>query len=431
MPMQQNGEMTRPHETPAEIPRQRRRILILIFNEVAFEGRVVRAASALARRFDVEVLGWVRPERDTPETLARVAALPFRVRLVRLKWATRLPKNLPGYYARFAELFARFLWEGCRRKHWAVCAHGLDCLPSAYAIARLRRSLLLWDAYELYPDQTSGFMDRTNLRGRIALRLHQFLMRACDEIIACNQERAQIMYEEYGARYLPRVIRNVPQTRPDMPRADGLRSWVTRQNPAARRIIVHTGGLLPRAAAAFPALGRLDPDVVLVGVGYWTDAIERQVADLAKQHNLGKRVLLHPAVPNSEMSTFLHEADVGLVAYPNTSRNNYYCAPTKLYEYALAGLAAVAVDFPPCRSHLEQYPYGRCYKPDDPDDLAAQFRACLQENELQRMRQEARRAAVEVNWEHEQERLIAIVEELARCGSRRRRTAGGQSATAP
>jgi len=104
---------------------------------------------------------------------------------------------------------------------------------------------------------------------------------------------------------------------------------------------------------------------------------------------------------------------LGLVTYPNTCRNNYYCAPTKLHEYAMAGVPVVAVDFPPCREMLDQYEYGCCFEPDNSTDLAAKIRACLEQPARHaRMVAEARRAGREVNWELEQRKLMEIFRTL-------------------
>jgi glycosyltransferase involved in cell wall biosynthesis len=118
-------------------------------------------------------------------------------------------------------------------------------------------------------------------------------------------------------------------------------------------------------------------------------------------------------VPYAELQAHLGGADLGLVAYANTCRNNYYCAPTKLHEYAMAGVPVVAVDFPPVRDILSQYDYGRCFEPDNAEDLRQKIQECLDSvDRHEHMKVEARRAAREVNWEHEGARLIEIFRAL-------------------
>jgi len=405
--------MSPPARTADLTAQPRRRVLLLSMHEVVHEGRLVRAATALARVYDVEVIGWLRPERDTPALRQTVAALPFRVRYVTVRWASRLPKNLPGYGARFVEVFARLLAAGLRERPWAVYPHGLEPLGVAYLLALVRHCRLVWDAYELYPDQADFIVNHTRITHRLGICYQRFLMRRCDEIIACNRHRAEIMYGEYGAPFLPKVVRNLPPFKETSPGEARLLRFAQQQNARIRRVIVHTGGIIGRGEVIFPALAEVPDDVGLVLVGYPNCNRSARMDELLRTYGVGHRVFVHPVVPYAELQAHLSGADLGLVTYPNTCRNNYYCAPTKLHEYAMAGVPVVAVDFPPCREMLDQYEYGCCFEPDNSTDLAAKIRACLEQPARHaRMVAEARRAGREVNWELEQRKLMEIFRTL-------------------
>lgn len=65
-------------------------------------------------------------------------------------------------------------------------------------------------------------------------------------------------------------------------------------------------------------------------------------------------------------------ADVGVVVFRATDRNNYYATPTKLFDYLVSGVPVVASDFPEMRRLVAEVG-GRVTC--DPGDPAALGRA--------------------------------------------------------
>jgi hypothetical protein len=52
------------------------------------------------------------------------------------------------------------------------------------------------------------------------------------------------------------------------------------------------------------------------------------------------------------------DADVGVVLIENTCLSYYLCAPNKLFEYAVCGLAAVVSDFPEMAKFVDAHDCG-------------------------------------------------------------------------
>jgi glycosyltransferase involved in cell wall biosynthesis len=56
--------------------------------------------------------------------------------------------------------------------------------------------------------------------------------------------------------------------------------------------------------------------------------------------------------------------------YRNDCRNNYYCAPNKLFEYMRMGLPMVAANYPGIRLLVEGEGVGFCVDPASPGEIA-------------------------------------------------------------
>lgn len=389
---------------------KKNKVCMLILDDVISCPRVMRAAKSLSGKYDIDVVGWLRPERRENFSWEFAKAQPFKLHLLDLWSARKMPKNIVGYMFRYVESLVRMVKTARTLQASVIHAHELNALLAGYVLKKLTGAKLIYDAYELYRDELKA-------KGRFVVGLvgktEIFLMKRCDMIIACNKQRADIMYNEYHAPFEPKIIRNLPPF--SKPISNGkLREFVRQKNPDIERLIVHPGGIIGRGVdVLLKALAKTPPDVALVLIGYEAMNTSELVEQKLKELKIENRFFIHPRVPYTELLDYVCSADLGLVIYPNTDRNNYYCASNKLYEYAMCGLPVVAVDFPPCRAVLEEYNYGACFQWDDADSLAEAIMKCLgNKDQYQHMVVEASRAARNENWDIEQKRLVKLYDEL-------------------
>ncbi len=387
------------------------RVCMFLSNEVLSDGRVMREAEAIASAYRLTIIGWLRPERKKRFDAEFAKTLPFTIKLKEFVSAKLLPKNIVGYLARYMEMIFRFTFAGLRMRPDIVHAQEQDTLLIGYIVAKCVGAKLIYDAHELYREvpPAGGAIGRF-----LAPRLESFLMKRCDLVIACNSQRAQIMHKEYGVPVVPSVIRNLPPFSEPSEGGRKLRDFVNNQNPEIEKIIVHPGGLAGRGAnVALPALAKLPKSIGLAIIGYANQKTLPEMETLTRKHSLIDRVFYYPRVPYAELAELVAEGDIGLVSYPNTNRNNYFCAPNKLYEYAMAGIPTVAVDYPPCREFLEEYKFGQCFEWNNPDALADAVVNCISDQaRYDQMCAEARRAATQTNWDKERKVLISLYDRL-------------------
>lgn len=90
--------------------------------------------------------------------------------------------------------------------------------------------------------------------------------------------------------------------------------------------------------------------------------------------------------------------------------------PTKVYEFMAMGLPVVLTRNPFNEKMTKQYGFGVCVDPDDTEEFARALRELLDDPQKAReMGQNGRKAVRDVfNWELEQEKLLALYEELVK-----------------
>lgn len=159
------------------------------------------------------------------------------------------------------------------------------------------------------------------------------------------------------------------------------------------------------------ALRLLDDDVVLMvlGRGSTFDALIAQ----AECDGTRARLIMVGQVPADMLAAYMGCADVGLAIYLNTCRNNYHCAPNKIYEYASVGLPVVAPNFPDVQAVVTRFEIGRTFDPECPESIAEAIRDVF-ENPARRdeMSRNALKLKEHVNWEGQEEKLRHIYDRL-------------------
>jgi glycosyltransferase involved in cell wall biosynthesis len=119
-------------------------------------------------------------------------------------------------------------------------------------------------------------------------------------------------------------------------------------------------------------------------------------------------------VPPEALLSHTAQADVGVSLLENSCENHRLALPNKLFEYVAAGLPIVVADLPEAGRLVRERGIGWSADPSDPESIAAALRTALSRRDDEELGKRLRRAASELSWEHEKERLLSVYEELAR-----------------
>ena len=144
----------------------------------------------------------------------------------------------------------------------------------------------------------------------------------------------------------------------------------------------------------------------------------RQRKMLAKQiRKLGieDHVTVQPAVPHHEVPALIAEADICVAPLGLNDRNvTQGACPIKLLEYMAAGRPMLASNMPIVRELVREDVDALLFSPNDPDDLARQTLALLNDFELSKRVAESasKRVLAKFTWHESQKKLVKVYEKL-------------------
>lgn len=144
----------------------------------------------------------------------------------------------------------------------------------------------------------------------------------------------------------------------------------------------------------------------------------RQRKLLAKQiRKLGieEHVTVQPAVPHHEIPALIAEADICVAPLGLNDRNvTQGACPIKVLEYMAAGRPLLASNMPIVRELVREDVDALLFSPSDPEDLARQSIALLNDFELSKRLagSASKRALTKFTWRESQKKLIKVYDKL-------------------
>ena len=144
----------------------------------------------------------------------------------------------------------------------------------------------------------------------------------------------------------------------------------------------------------------------------------RQRKFLAKQIRkleVEEHVAIQPAVPHHEVPALIAGADICIAPLGLNDRNvTQGACPIKVLEYMAGGRPLVASNMPIVRELVREDVDALLFSPNDPDDLARQVLALLNDVELSKRLAESasERALTKFTWHESQKKLVKVYEKL-------------------
>lgn len=395
----------------------RRPVAMLAHSYYEEDPRVRREAEALVasgRPVDVYAL---RHPGETPE--AELAG----VRVRRLDVQRHQGAGLPRYLVEYGAFFARAGWAVTRahqgRRYGLVQVHSLpDYLAFAALPLRLARVPLVLDLHEAMPEFFRIRFPRAS--NRVAHALLRGQERAsialASAVLTVNDSLADRLVELGTPREKVTVILNSPS----LARFDPARAPARPFMADGRLRLVYAGALSPIyeldvALEALAVIARARPELDPTLALYGRDFGEVDLPAVAEAQGVADRVVFHGRVPIEAVPAAIAGADIG-IAPTRRSAFTDFSLSTKLFEYAAMGKPAVASALPMVERTFPSDTV-RAYRPGDADDLAATVLA-LVDDPADREARVARTLALvrELAWEHEAQRYVGLIDELASDG---------------
>jgi glycosyltransferase involved in cell wall biosynthesis len=183
------------------------------------------------------------------------------------------------------------------------------------------------------------------------------------------------------------------------------------------RIALYQGYLLPdrQLERLIRAATFLERDVIIVLLGSGPEKTVSELKSLIVSEQVSDRIKIIPAVPYDELLLWTASANIGLTAVaPDQSLNTRLCLPNKFFEYLMAGLPVLSLQYDAIAEMIKKYEVGKVVSSVAPEDIGAAINTMLTDHDgLARMRSNALAAAKqEFYWEKESQKLIRLYEEI-------------------
>lgn len=292
-----------------------------------------------------------------------------------------------------------------------VQAHDSMALQAAARVAGRSRCPLVYDAVEI-PDDRSGeaLLHTPAWLLRLESTLDARVIRRCAAVMTVSNGLAEWMVRRYriAKPSLVRNCRGLVDIKPDdrIRRDCGLRP--------GERLVLYLNSLYPGQGLEqlVDSIAQL-PDAVHVATLGPRPKRDYVAGLLGRAEALGVGGRFHVLEPKpaGEMLQYAAGADIGIVPRQNTSLNNYYSLPNRIFELTMARLPIAAASLPDMKMFVEEYGIGATFDETDPADIARIVVAMLEPSRLETLRGTAAAAASQLSWQREAVRYLEIIAE--------------------
>ncbi|HCY00886.1 MAG TPA: glycosyl transferase group 1 [Bacteroidales bacterium] len=360
------------------------KIVILVTSDIIADQRIHRTASTLIKQgFSVTVVG--RRLKTTPKIVEK----EYNTVLF------RLPFNKgPAFYACYnLWVFIYLLFH----RYNLIHANDLDTLLAARITSRLLNKSIVYDSHELFTE-VPELVDRPRTRN-FWYRLEKRLTKGLQHCSTVSNGVSQELKERYGMNCT--IIRNLPFRKPypeKKPRQD-------------EKTIIYQGALnIGRGLKKLIDAMVLLPNYKLIIVG--SGPIHKELKQKTETLKITERVILYGKVEHEHLHRITCIAQLGVSIEEDMGLNYRYALPNKIFDYIQAGIPVLASNLPEMAKIVNTYEIGTTIDPDcNSHQLAAAIESMLTDTDaMHAWHQNTERAADELCWETEQDKLLSLIQ---------------------
>ena len=399
---------------------------IISYTGVSNEPRVLRQCKALLDDgWEVVVCGYdghsERPKEwhfvKLPDSASYHARVSWLLRIIRgishrllihgrprfmFRWAAHLMRaTIPNWsYARHSLI--RLAKENRDLAPNLVVAHDYFSADTGMAIARLYKAKFAIDCHEYSPGQYPNNPHWMKYDKPYVDVIHKYYLEKADQVTTVCDGIADHLNKENNLKRPVEVIKSVPFKNIQPYRPVGKRIKVLYHGDLSERREIHT-------AIASMVDWRDDIDLTLRGNG--DEAYLSKLKTIVSRKGLSDRVTFEPNVPFDRIIPEANQADIGYFSFLDQSPQIRFTLPNKFFEYVMAGLAICVTDLPEVGRIVDQYKLGKLIPKHTIKDISETVNSFTHE-EINAYKKASLTAADELNWESEQDKMIAVYERL-------------------
>lgn len=377
--------------------------IVFLIPDPTLPPRIYKEAQTLRQAgYEIQVIGWSRNNTHLDcEEIEGILVERIQHRAPTASFQLLL--HLPVFYIKVA----RSLW----RKDFSIlhCCR-FDMLIVGLIIGKLKRSVVIYDAYEYYPmmvrNYFSGVVQKIAVWG--VTKIEDTLARLVDMIFTVDTEGDILLKRFQNVNKHTIVLQNVP-----------VRS-VCEEDPdlvsrfAHHPVLFYAGGLTRSKGIAemievLHLVSLQHPNVKLLIAGKFPHAsFEDEMHSYISRHKLEKNVEFLGFLPYERVRQYARVATLGLELY---HPNPYYSisrGSSKLFMYMEAALPIIVSNLPGIGGLVAETGSGILVDPFQPSEVAQTVLQLLNNpEERKRLGNNGHRAFEEIyNWQVEEEKFL-------------------------
>lgn len=373
------------------------KVCMLVLNKFTHDTRVLKEARTLVEA-GYHVTVWALGNGKQPSHEQRDG---FTVK----RWSSRVAKwpwRPPGLM--LAEQIITLAQRLARERADVYHAHDANALLPVYLAARSTNAPLIYDSHEFLKGLSKNQVV-SRLRLTVQKAIERLVIRQAEGVITVNPSIAHKLNAIYKVH--PVVLMNV------QPLTEVQSTGILRETLGVgqeRRIAIYAASFKPGRGleTLIESAEYLDKEIIIVLMG--PDGMNGKLQQYAAQLNVDSRVKFLPPVPQEEVTRYVKDADIGVIATQSNSLNSYYGLGNKIFHYIAAGIPVAVSNQPERRRIVESYNLGVVFDETNPKDIASKINQTLKDPmRYQQLRRNVLQAhQEELNWEKESRKLVSL-----------------------
>lgn len=300
----------------------------------------------------------------------------------------------------YLEFNLRLLFFLLRYQYHVACAIDLDTIAPVLLATRWRNKKRVYDAHELFTEMkevvTRPFIHQC------WLAIERWAVPHFPQGYTVNTFISQELQRRHGVHYS--VIRNLPVKK--------------EQRLTANEYAIGTPFLLYQGAVnegrsfetLIPAMQQIEVPLWICGDGNFM----QQVKTLVATHQVADKVIFKGMVTPKELAQITPQATIGLTLFEATGLNQYYSLANRFFDYMMAGIPQICVNYPEYAAINKQYEIAVLINDTQPATIANAVNKLLTDAvTYKRLQEQCKLAANDLHWQAEANKLIQFYENLS------------------
>jgi glycosyltransferase involved in cell wall biosynthesis len=295
------------------------------------------------------------------------------------------------------------------------CAIDLDTILPVYWASLIRGKIRVYDAHEYFTQQKE-VMTRPAIQ-RVWKAIESFSLRRFPLGYTVNQWIAAAFQQEYGVNYA--VVRNLPKlteaakatSLEASPKAIEMDSSKPSPQAEQQPFFIYQGAVNHGRCfeTLIPAMQCVAAPLRIYGTGNFIN----QSLSIINKYSLNNKIEVFKPLAPQVLQATTPLAHAGITLFEAQGHNQYHSLANRFFDYIMAGIPQLCVDYPEYRAIQDQWEIGLLIPDTQAETIAQGLNKLLEDRVLyHRLKENCLQARRVLNWESEEKVLLAFYDRI-------------------